>query len=110
VVPGALSCIADLGKSGTHHAERPPRSAHSTDTKKRAKGRPTWRIVAGPTADLDPINLALALDPQTAARVRRANERAWVDTEIPTPSWPVILMGGSDYEHERARKLLGQFK
>jgi hypothetical protein len=86
------------------------RSAHSAGLKTRAKGRPTWRILAGPAVNLDPINLVIPLDPETAARVRRSNERAWVDTtEIATPSWPVILVGGSDREHElvpvnRARK------
>jgi YHS domain-containing protein len=78
-----------------------PRSAHKSGLKTRAKGRPTWRVVAGPAANLDPINLAVPLSPETVARVRRANARAWVDTtEIATPAWPVILVSGSDHEHE----------
>jgi hypothetical protein len=66
---------------------------------------PRWKVVAGPAANLHPINLAIPLDPDIADRVRRANERAWIDiTEIPTPSWPVILVGGSDREHELVRR------
>jgi hypothetical protein len=54
---------------------------------------------------ISPINLAIPLDPETAARVRRSNERAWVDTtEIATPSWPVILVGSSGHEHELVRQ------
>jgi hypothetical protein len=99
-------CRAELRKypqtyQWSKSGERPPRSAHFTGLKTRAKGRPTWRVVAGPAATLDPINLAVPLSPETAARVRRANERAWVGTtKITTPSWPTILVGGSDYEHE----------
>jgi len=86
----------------TGRATNPPTSAHSTGLKTRAKGRPTWRVVAGPAVDFDPINLKIPLDPDTAARIRRANERGWVDTtEIATPSWPVVLMGGTDREHEQ---------
>jgi hypothetical protein len=78
------------------------RSAHSMGLKIGTKRDRPFRIVAGPAANLDPINLAVPFDPETAARVRRANA-----TEIPTPTWPVILIGGSDHEHElvcRARK------
>jgi hypothetical protein len=86
----------------------PPTSARKSGLKTRAKGRPTWRIVAGPAANLDPINLTIPPDPDTAARTRRANERAWVDTtEIATPSWPVVVVGGGSHEHElmhRARQ------
>jgi hypothetical protein len=58
-------------------------------------------VVAGPDANLDPINLVVPLDPDTAARIRRANERAWIDTTaIPGNSWPIIVIGGSDHEHE----------
>jgi hypothetical protein len=87
------------------NGERPLRSVHSTGLKTRAKGRPTWRVVAGPAANLDPINLAIPLDPDAAARSRRANERAWVDvTEIPTPSWPVVLVGGGDHDQLKSKQ------
>jgi hypothetical protein len=80
----------------------PPTSARKSGLKTRAKGRPTWRIGAGPAADLHPINLAVPLDPQTAARARRANGLVWIDTtEIVSPSWPVILVGGSDHQHRK---------
>lgn len=82
-------------------AQRTPvTSARKPGLKTRANPRPTWRVVAGPGADLHPANLTVPLDPDTAARVRRANERAWVDTtEITTPTWPVILVGGGEHAH-----------
>jgi hypothetical protein len=86
------------------------RSAHFTGLKIGSlAGRP-YRQIAGP--ELNPTSLRLAslpLDPDTAARIRRANERVWVDTaEIPTPTWPVVVMGGGDRGHElvhQARQL-----
>jgi hypothetical protein len=82
--------------------KRPPRSAHSTGLKIGTKSGRGFTQIAGP--ELTPASLRLAslpLDPKTAVRVRRANAWAWVDTtKIPTPSWPVILVGGSDYGHE----------
>src|SRR5262245_48160906 len=90
--------------------ERPQTSAHSTGLKIGTKPGRGFRQVAGPALSETSLRLAsLPLDPQTAARVRRANEQAYVDTtEIPTPSWPAILMGGGDCEHQlehQARQL-----
>jgi hypothetical protein len=61
-------------------ARNTPRSARKSGLKTRADARLTWRLVAGPDADLDPVNLAVPLDPDIAARVCRANERAWLET------------------------------
>jgi hypothetical protein len=82
--------------------EKGSRNAHFTGLKIGSFGSRPYRQVAGP--ELSPTSLRLAslpLDPETAARIRRANERAFLDTaEIPTPSWPVVLVGGDDHEHE----------
>ena len=79
----------------------PPISARKSGLKTRAEDRPTWRVTAGPGADLHPINLAIPLDPDTAARARRAKERVWVDTTaIPGNGWSIVLIGSSDYVHE----------
>ena len=58
--------VADAGRKAL-------RSAHSTGLKSGAKPGRAWRLVAGPGADLHPINLVIPLDPETAARNRRAN-------------------------------------
>jgi hypothetical protein len=83
-------------------AQRTPHtSARKSGLKTRAKGQPTWRVIAGPAAGLDPLNLVTPLDPDTAARVRRANDRAWIDeTPIAGAGWPVILIGGGDLEQQ----------
>jgi hypothetical protein len=80
-------------------------SAHFTGLKTDAKhGRP-WRVVAGSAAGLDPINLAIPLDPETAARSRRANQRYWAAAALSGPrDWPIDWIGGGDLEHELVRQ------
>jgi hypothetical protein len=62
-----------------------------TDTK---RGRPV-RQIAGP--ELSPRSFALAtlpLDPEIAARVRRANEQAGIDTTpLAGNGWPIVEIG-----------------
>jgi hypothetical protein len=84
--------------------ERPSRNAHFTGPKIVAKpGRPL-RIVAGPAAGLDPINLAIPLDSETAARIRRAHQRGSTRAVLIGPhDWPINLIGGGDLEHRRPR-------
>jgi hypothetical protein len=63
--------------------------------------------VAGPAADLDPINLAIPLDPETAARNRRANHRYGAGAALIGPrDWPIDLVGGGDFERELVRRRL----
>ena len=78
------------------------RNAHSTGLKINTKrGRPP-RIVAGPGADLDPINLAI--DTETFAHVRRLNHRHWAEAaQIGPRTWPIDLVGGGD--HGRTHRL-----
>jgi hypothetical protein len=87
------------------NGERPPRSAHKSGLKIGTRsGRPFVQI-AGPELSPTALRLATLLGPELAVRLERARGRAWVDTtEIATPSWPVILVGGSDHEHELVRK------
>jgi hypothetical protein len=61
--------------------------------------------VAGPAADLDPINLAVPLDPETAARNRRANARYWAEAaRIGPRDWPIDWIGGGDSQLMRQRR------
>ena len=93
-----LGRVPDAGRNA-------PTSAHSTGLKTRAKSGRAWRVVAGPAADLDPINLAVALDPETAARNRRTNARYWAEAALIGPrDWPIDVIGGGDLAH-RARRL-----
>jgi hypothetical protein len=65
-----------------------------TDTK---RDRPL-RIVAGPAAGLDPINLVIPLD-QTAARSRRVNHRYRAEAALIGPrDWPITLRHADDLE------------
>jgi hypothetical protein len=77
---------------GVKFGERPPRSTRKTGLKTGTKvGRP-YRQIAGP--GLSPISLRLAslpLDPEFAARIRRANGRAHL---IGPKDWSVELIGG----------------
>ena len=73
------------------------RKPHSTGLKTRTKSDRAWRITAGPVAGLDPINLQGPLDPDTAARTRRANARYWAEATLIGPrDWPINLFGGTD--------------
>ena len=55
-------------------------------------------------ADLDPINLIIPLDPETAARNRRANARYWSESTLIGPrDWPIDLVGGGDFQRELER-------
>lgn len=57
-------------------------------------------IIAGPGADLHPLNF-LPLDSETAERNRRTNAAYWIDTTaIPGNGWPIVLIGGGDFEHK----------
>jgi hypothetical protein len=87
---GAATTLPDAGRNG-------PGSAHSTGLKTDTKRDRAWRVVAGPAAGLDPINLAVPLDREAAARSHRANDRAWID-ETPSAgaSWPTIELGHAD--------------
>lgn len=70
------------------------------DTK---RGRPP-RIVAGPAADLHPLNF-LPLDPETTARNRRANARYWAEATLIGPrDWPIDVIGGGDFQHRGQTK------
>jgi hypothetical protein len=70
------------------------RSADKTGLKTHTKRDRPWRVVAGPTVSLDPINLAIPLDPETAARVRRANTRYEAEAAMMGPrDWPINLNG-----------------
>ena len=69
--------------------------------------------MAGPGAALDPINLAIPLDPDTAARIRRANARHWAEAALIGPcDWPIDLIGGADLRlsnpdlHRKIRRLV----
>jgi hypothetical protein len=78
-------------------------NAHSTGLKTRAKRGRAPVIIAGPGADLHPLNF-LPLDPEVAERNRRANAAYWIDTTaIPGNGWPIVLIGGGDLEHELVR-------
>jgi hypothetical protein len=78
----------------------PPTSARKLGLKTDTKRDRPPRIVAGPAADLHPLNF-LPLDPEVAERNRRTNAAYWIDTTpIPGNGWPIVLIGGSDHEHE----------
>jgi hypothetical protein len=56
-------------------------------------------VVAGPAADLDPINLITPLDSETAERNRRANAAHWIEaTAIGPRDWPIDPIGGGDFQ------------
>jgi hypothetical protein len=75
------------------------RSAHSTGPKIGTKrGRPP-RIVAGPAADLDPINLAI--DTETFAHARRLNHHHCL---IGPRDWPIDVIGGGDLQRVFVRR------
>ena len=77
-------------------------NAHSTGLKTGAKPGRAWRVVAGPGATLDPVNLAIPLDPETAARNRRANARYSAEAALIGPrDWPIDWIGGSDVLHRK---------
>jgi hypothetical protein len=62
--------------------------------------------VAGPSATLDPVNLTIPLDPETAARNRRANARYWAEAALIGPrDMPINLRRASDLEREIERRL-----
>jgi hypothetical protein len=65
--------------------------------------------VAGPSATLDPVNLNIPFDPETATRNRRANARYWAEAALIGPrDMPINLRHARDLELElerlRARK------
>ena len=66
------------------------------------RGRPP-RILAGPSADLDPINLAI--DTETFAHVRRLNHRHWTEAALIGPrDMPLNLKHARDLEREIERR------
>jgi hypothetical protein len=72
------------------------RSAHSTGLKISHSADRPWRVVAGPTPPA--VNLRIPLDPETAARVRRANARARAQSSIIGPEdWPIELVGSTGH-------------
>jgi hypothetical protein len=78
------------------------RNAHSTGLKINTKRDRPPRILAGPGADLDPINLAI--DTETFAHVRRLNHRHWAEAaQVGPRTWPIDLVGGGD--HGRTHRL-----
>jgi hypothetical protein len=80
-------------------------SAHKTGLKIGTKRDRPLRVIAGPVATLDPINLAIPLDPQTAARIRRANEQAGIDTTpIAGAGWPIIEIGHANNPWKAKRR------
>ena len=84
------------------------RSGDSTGLKTRTKRDRPWRITAGPAVGLDPINLQVPLDPETAARIRRTNARYWAESTLIGPGdWPIDLVGGGDLQHELVRRKRG---
>jgi hypothetical protein len=79
-------------------------NADSTGLKSRSKRGRAPVIIAGPAADLHPLNF-LPLDSETAERNRRVNAAYWIDTTaIPGNGWPIVLIGGGDREHELVRQ------
>ena len=61
--------------------------------------------MAGPGADLDPINLTIPLDPGTAAGIRRVNARYEAEAALIGPrDWPIDWIGGGDHVRERQRR------
>jgi hypothetical protein len=74
------------------------RSAHSTGLKIGGSADRPWRVVAGPTPPA--VNLRIPLDPATATRVRRRNERVPTVT-IGPKDWPVNLVGNAGGDHGR---------
>ena len=85
--------VADAGRNALT-------SAHSTGLKTGAKPGRAWRVVAGPAAALDPINLTIPLDPETAVRNRRANHRYQTEAaRIGPRDWPIAV---GDRDHRRA--------
>jgi hypothetical protein len=91
---GAATPLPDAGRNALT-------SAHSTGLKSRTKSDRAWRITAGPAAGLDPVNLAIPLDPETAARNRRANAHHWVEATLIGPrDWPIDWVGGGDLARE----------
>jgi hypothetical protein len=71
------------------------KSARGMGAKMAPAGDRAWRVVAGPTPP--EASLLVPLDPETAARVRRAYERAWAaGSQVKPGDWPVNLVGG-DY-------------
>jgi hypothetical protein len=81
-------------------------SADSTGLKTRTKRDRPWRQIAGP--QLSPRSFALAtlpLDSETAARVRRANEQAAINTTpIAGAGWPIIEIGHANNPWKAKRK------
>ena len=102
-----LDFIGAWGAPATHPADavrNDPRSAHSTGLKTDAKHDRPWRVVAGPAAGLDPVNLAIPLDPETAARSRRANHRYQAETVLTGPrDGPIDWIGGGDVLHRKPK-------
>jgi hypothetical protein len=81
------------------------RSAHSTGLKTGAKRDRPWRVVAGPGANLDPVNLAIPLDAETAARTGRSNTRHWAEAALIGPrNMPINLKHARDLEREIERR------
>ena len=78
------------------------RSAHSARLKIGFAGDRPWRVVAGSAPPA--INLQIPLDPETAARTWRANDRYRLEASVVTPKdWPLNLVGGSVPHRSRGR-------